>query len=99
MRHPLLTKELAEAAHTGQAHWTMEGTALPCTPDDCPFYSETRELIERIPPDRADRLERALDVCAVCGLERVAYTRDRQAWTRGEHEDWAGHPYQPLVVV
>lgn len=78
--YPLLTKVLAEA-------WAE------------PFAVESfdpglaAELIAGMPPDIADRLERALDVCAVCGApSAVREFHDREA------EVFRSHPYQPLVA-
>lgn len=50
-------------------------------------------LVAAIPPRIADRLERALDVCAVCGgTERI------HGCGRPEHAPQC-HPYQPLVAL
>jgi hypothetical protein len=97
MSHPLLTKVLCD------------GYAAEFPPIYVPDLLDPNEqltrqrtflgrIIGRIPPDIADRLERALDVCAVCGWVRIP---DDPDW----HErDWVGsdpadhHPYQPLVT-
>lgn len=94
MSHPLLTKVLADALreHHGPSFFPggHDVTILGETPEECASRIA-------IPPDITDRLERALDVCAVCGMW--------SGWS--DHEEnqtvkaligGSFHPYQPLVT-
>jgi hypothetical protein len=81
MSHPLLTKVLAEA-------W------LDATPEA--FVEPSDAIAVAIPPDIADRLERALDVCQYPVRHTASGICER---TEVGHRGLAGiHPYQPLVT-
>jgi hypothetical protein len=73
MSHPLLTEVLDRS-------W------LDAAPES--FDDPVVSLIAAIPPDIADRLEWALDSCAVCG-NHVPF--------KASHEKYTGHAFQPLV--
>jgi hypothetical protein len=80
VNHPLLTKVLADA-------W------LATTGQSS--YAGEDALTAAIPPDIADRLERALDVCAKCEMTDRLYSVGGDEYT---HESVALHPYRPLVT-
>lgn len=81
--HPLLTKVLGDALRTKNGPQPTERFA--------------GQLLAAIPPDIADRLEAALDVCAVCGFTQWSYV-PREGPAIRTHPMGDGHPYQPLVT-
>jgi len=89
MSHPLLTATLETALHGGQPMYQ------PGSCDDC--RADVLSWVERIPPDIADRLERALDVCAVCGHPRDGHDFTPPNDCHATPTCDCG-PFQPLVT-
>lgn len=97
MSHPLLTRVLADAHHGSRSMKHRFAFIDPTKSHDPRCHDAGIALALAIPPDIADRLERALDVCAVCGMW--------SGWS--DHEEnqtvkaligGSFHPYQPLVT-
>jgi hypothetical protein len=85
MNHPLLTKVLGDAFYGSS------------DPDEHPSRAEVSGLmVDAIPPDIADRLERALDVCQYPVSNRASGLCER---TEAGHRGLYGiHRHQPLVT-
>ncbi len=83
MSHPLLTQVLADGLYPVFEHGEGRGY----------FVEEAAEVLAHIPAAIADRLEAALDVCAVCGMGH--HDEHFPEW-HVNHEHC--HPYVPLVT-
>ena len=97
--YPLLTKVLADAMAKRAATVTTRDTSVW-------GRQEGQFTIAAIPPDIADRLERALDVCqrmdpdpaiGQCGEPEASevHHRDLSVWPS---ESFWAHPFVPLVT-
>jgi hypothetical protein len=87
MSRPLLTKVLADALLQTFC-WDRRPEAVG---------KDTEVVIAAIPPDIADRLERALDVCAVCGFS-VSPDKHTESEDVARSAGYSHHPYRPLVT-
>lgn len=91
MSHPLLTKVLADALNS-------PGVFEDPLDDDTGLATD---VIAAIPPDLADRLERALARCAFpgCGESEDSIFHEHLDCEPLDHEPTdICHPYQPLVT-